>query len=69
MTMTFKCLRCGKRFYIPPKDEELFNTYSDAALRLRLAGYKGAHGTVWRILEDRAKCCKDPDISLDTWEP
>lgn len=68
MTMEFECLYCGKRFYIHGIAEVLFNEFHTAALKLRSIGYKSAGIPVWKIVEDRAKCCERPNIFCVAWE-
>ena len=68
MVIVLKCLECEKRFYISGEAEALFNKLSDAAVYLRLLGYRGADGSIWRVVQDRAKCCDSPNITTVLWE-
>lgn len=67
MTITLKCKSCGRRFYIQGKAEELVNKYSNAALHLRMIGYKNLSASVWELVENNAKCCESPDIHMVEW--
>lgn len=68
MTMVFDCSNCGKRFYIHGEAEVLFNRLSDAALYLRMMGYKGVDVPIWKVIQNRAKCCDSPDINIVSWK-
>ena len=67
MTMEFECSGCGSHFYVYGKEEEAFNARFDAILLLRSSGYMAERPNAWKIVQERAKCCNKPDISIVKW--
>jgi len=68
MTMEFQCFSCGKHFYIYGIAEKAFNDRFDSNLRLRSKGYKLEIPSVWKSVQNRAKCCGKPNVSIVKWE-
>jgi len=61
-------MNCGKRFYIYGKEEEAINKLSDAIISLRMLEYPCEIPSIWKMIQERAKCCSEPNISIVKWK-
>lgn len=67
MTIEFKCTSCNKRFYITGIAEEALGDLVDAATTLVFEGYNNIEVSAWRVVQKRAKCCHNPNITIVEW--
>jgi len=68
MTMEFECSGCGRHFYIYGSVEKAFNDRFDVNLFLRSKGYKVELPSTWETIQNRARCCNNPNIHIVKWE-